>query len=163
MRKLLLVSAVLLIAAGPPAKPKTPSEIIAEAPAAAWRDIPADDLLVMNLRNGAQVVIQLAPAFAPVHVANIRALAKGGWWSGAAIYRVQDNYVVQWGNNESTKPLPAGVVAKPPAEYHRALKGLAVRPLGYADVYAPNAGFAAGWPIAYDPKAGAASLAHCYS
>ena len=162
MRNLLLVSAALLIAAAPPAKPKTPSEIVAEAPASAWRDIPADDLLVMNLRNGAQVVIQLAPAFAPVHVANIRALAKGGWWSGAAIYRVQDNYVVQWGNNESTKPLPAGVVAKPPAEYHRALKGLAVRPLGYADGYAPSAGFAAGWPIGYDPKAGTANLAHCY-
>ena len=94
--------------------------------------------------TAARAVIQLAPEFAPVHVANIRALAKGGWWSGAAIYRVQDNYVVQWGNNESAKPLPTGVVAKPPAEYHRALKGLAVRPLGYADVYAPEAGFAAG-------------------
>ena len=144
MRKLLLVSAVLLVAAAPPAKPKTPSEIVAEAPAGAWRDIAADDLLVMDLRNGARVVIQLAPQFAPVHVANIRALAKGGWWSGSAIYRVQDNYVVQWGNNESTKPLPAGVVAKPPAEYHRALKGLAVRPLGYADAYAPERGFRRG-------------------
>ena len=162
MRKLLLVSAVLLVAAAPPSKPKTPSEIVAEAPPSAWRDIAADDLLVMDLRNGAQVVIQLAPQFAPVHVANIRALAKGGWWSGAAIYRVQDNYVVQWGNNESTKPLPQGVVAKPPAEYHRPLKGLAVWPLGFADAYAPGAGFAAGWPIGYDSKAGTANLAHCY-
>ena len=68
----------------------------------------------------------------------------------------------QWGNNESTKPLPAGVIAKPPAEYHRALKGLAVRPLGYADAYAPGAGFAAGWPIGYDSKAGTANLTHCY-
>ena len=162
MRKLLLVSTFLLVAAAPPSKPKTPSEIVAEAPASAWRDIAADDLLVIDLRNGAQVVIQLAPQFAPVHVANIRALAKGGWWSGSAIYRVQDNYVVQWGNNESTKPLPAGVVAKPPAEYHRALKGLAVRPMGYADAYAPGAGFAAGWPIGYDSKAGTANLTHCY-
>lgn len=162
MRKLLLVSAVLLVAAAPPSKPKTPSEIVAEAPASAWRDIAADDLLVMDLRNGAQVVIQLSPQFAPVHVANIRALAKGGWWSGSAIYRVQDNYVVQWGNNESTKPLPQGVIAKPPAEYHRALKGLAVRPLGFADDYAPGAGFAAGWPIGYDAKAGTANLTHCY-
>ena len=116
MRKLLLLSAALLVAAAPPQKPKTPSEIVAEAPASAWRDIQADDLLVMNLRNGAQVVIQLAPQFAPVHVANIRALAQGGWWSGSSIYRVQDNYVVQWGNNESDKPLPKGVVAKPPAD-----------------------------------------------
>ena len=94
MRNLLLVSAALLIAASPPAKPKTPSEIVAEAPAAAWRDIDPDDLLVSELRNGARVVIQLAPVFAPVHVANIRALAKGGCWSGgAAIYRVQKHVV----------------------------------------------------------------------
>jgi peptidylprolyl isomerase len=162
MRKLLLVSAALLVAAAPPAKPKTPSEIVAQAPSSAWRDIPADDLLVMELRTGGRVVIQLAPAFAPVHVANIRALARGGWWNGATIYRVQDNYVVQWGNNESEKPLPRSVVAKPPAEYHRALKGLSVRPLGYADSYAPSAGFAAGWPVATDPKAGTANLVHCY-
>jgi peptidylprolyl isomerase len=162
MRAFLLVPAALLIAAAPAQKPKTPSEIVAQAPASAWRDISPDDLLVLDLRNGARVVIQLAPAFAPVHVANIRALARGGWWSGSSIYRVQDNYVVQWGNNESTKPLPKGVVAKPPAEYHRALKGLAVKPLGYADAYAPQAGFAAGWPVGYDAKAGTANLTHCY-
>lgn len=162
MRALLLLSSALLIAAAPPAKPKTPSEIVAAAPANAWRDIAPDDLLVIDLRNGGRIVIQLAPQFAPVHVANIRALAKGGWWSGSSIYRVQDNYVVQWGNNESDKPLPRGVVAKPPAEYHRALKGLVVKPLGYADDYAPAAGFASGWPIGYDPKAGTANLTHCY-
>jgi peptidylprolyl isomerase len=163
MRSLLLVSASFLVAAAPPPeKPKTPSEIVAEAPPSAWRDIRPDDLLVMDFGNGAHVVIQLAPEFAPVHVANIRALAKGGWWNGSAIYRVQDNYVVQWGNNESKKPLPAGVIAKPPAEYHRSLKGLAVRPLGHADDYAPSAGFAGGWPIGYDAKGGTANLTHCY-
>jgi peptidylprolyl isomerase len=162
MRILVSLSAAALISAAPPAKPKTPSEIVAQAPAAAWRDIPADDLLVMDLRNGGRVVIQLAPAFAPVHVANIRALAKGGWWSGATIYRVQDNYVVQWGNNESKKPLPPGVVAKPPAEYHRSLNGLAVIPLGHPDDYAPSAGFAGGWPIGFDARSGTANLAHCY-
>ena len=160
-----MISVVLIAlaqASAPPAKPKTPSEIVAAAPASAWRDVDPDDLLVMDLRNGGRVVIQLAPQFAPVHVANIRALAKGGWWSGANIYRVQDNYVVQWGNNESERPFPAGVVAKPPAEYHRALKGLTVRPLGFADNYAPKAGFASGWPIGYDPQAGTANLTHCY-
>jgi len=76
---------------------------------------------------------------------------------------VQDNYVVQWGNNESTKPLPAGVVAKPPAEYARALAGLAVTPLGSPDAYAPAAGFVSGWPMALDRKGGTANLAHCYA
>lgn len=146
-----------------PTKPKTPSEITAAAPKADWREIAADDLLVFELHGGRKVVMQLAPEFAPVHVANIRALAKGGWWDGAKIYRVQDNYVAQWGNNESDKPFPAGVVAKPPAEYHRARKGLSIVPLGSPDAYAPEAGFAGGWPVAYNPKAGTANLAHCYA
>ena len=148
--------------AAKPAKPTTPSEVVAAAPANAWRTIDADDLLVIELKNGGRVVVQLAPAFAPVHVANVRALARGQWWDGAAVYRVQDNYVAQWGNNESERPLPAGVVAKPPAEYTRPLKGLNVRPLGYADPYAPAAGYGLGWSVAYSPKAGWANLAHCY-
>ena len=162
MRLMLSLTAVALIAAAPPEKPKTPTDIVASAPAAAWMAIPAEDLLVLDLKTGGRVVIQLAPEFAPVHVANIRALARAHWWDKAAIYRVQDNYVVQWGNNETEQPLPASVVAKPPAEYHRASKGLAVHPLGYPDDYAPKAGFALGWPIGYDPKAGTANLTHCY-
>ena len=42
-------------------------------------------------------------------------------------------------------------------------KGLTIKPLGYADPYAPGAGFADGWPIAYSRKAGWANLAHCYA
>lgn len=160
MRPLLLIPALALLAAAP--VPKTPTEIIAAAPADAWKEIPAEDLLVMQLGSGGRVVIQLAPAFAPVHSANIRGLAKAGWWDGAAIYRVQDNYVVQWGKNESEDPLPAGVVAQPPAEYARPVEGLAIHPLGYPDAYAPKAGYALGWPIGYDPKSGTANLAHCY-
>ena len=164
MRPMLILPLLALTAAAPATKPKTPADIIASAPAAAWKTIPAEDLLVMDLSTGSRVVIQLAPAFAPVHVANIRAFARSGWWNGgkSAIYRVQDNYVVQWGRNETDDPLPAGVVKLPPAEYHRRLRGLAVRPLGYPDPYAPRVGHALGWPIAYDPNAGTANLTHCY-
>ncbi len=165
MRPMLILPLLALTAAAPETKPKTPADILAAAPAAAWKTIPAEDLLVMDLASGTRVVIQLAPAFAPVHVANMRAFARSGWWNGgkSAIYRVQDNYVVQWGRNETEDPMPAGVVKVPPAEYHRRLRGLSVRPLGYADQYAPRAGFALGWPIAYDPKAGTANLTHCYA
>jgi peptidylprolyl isomerase len=89
-----------LTAAAPPARP-TPTDIVTAAPASAWRTIPAEDLLVMNLEGGARVVIQLAPAFAPVHVSNIRKFATANYWQGAAVYRVQDNYVAQWGSNEA--------------------------------------------------------------
>lgn len=139
-----------------------PSETIEKAAASAWREVAPENLLLMELADGGRVAIELAPDFAPVHVANIRALARAGWWNGAAIYRVQDNYVVQWGVNESDRPLPEGVVKAPPAEYHRALEGLAVQPLGFPDSYAPMAGHAGGWPIGYDPAGGRAWLAHCY-
>jgi len=163
MRSILFITAAaLLIGAAPPAKLLTPNDIVAQSPAGAWKTIPADDLVVIDLANGGRVVVQLAPAFAPVHVANIKALARGKYWDGATVYRVQDNYVAQWGLNESDKPWPNGVTPKPPAEYTRALKGLKVTPLGSPDAYAPEAGFADGWPIVYNAKAGWADLTHCY-
>jgi len=155
-------AAHLAAGATPPSKLPTPNDIVASDPASAWKTIPADDLLVIDLANGGRVVIQLAPAFAPVHVGNIKALSRSGYWNGASVYRVQDNYVAQWGLNESNKPWPEGVNPKPPAEYVRPIKGLSLRPLGNADQYAPAAGFVNGWPVGYSPKAGWATLAHCY-
>ena len=163
MRLLLTAAAFALLAAAPPPRYATPSNVIEGSKAGEWQAIAADDLMVIDLKDGERIVVQLAPLFAPVHVANIRALAKSGYWQGAAIYRVQDNYVAQWGNNDSDKPLPAGVVKKPPAEYHRSLRGLRITPLGSSDSYAPRVGYTGGWPVAYDPKAGTANLPHCYA
>jgi peptidylprolyl isomerase len=146
----------------PVAEAPDPTQTVAAAAPEAWRPIEADNLLVMELKEGGRIVIELAPAFAPVHIANVRAFARAGWWNGASIYRVQDNYVAQWGNGDAKIDLPAGVVRQPPPEYHRALEGLAARPLGFPDSYAPMVGHAEGWPIGYDPEAGQAWLTHCY-
>ncbi len=154
----ILLAALLLCAAAPPVP--TPNEIVAAAPASAWRAVPAEDLLVMVLGDGRQVLIQLAPEFAPVHVGNIRALARAGWWDGAAIVREQDDYVVQWAKMPEGQALPAGVVAHPPAEYDRTAAGLPIVPLGFPDPYAPNAGWAGGWPVAGDGSR--TWLTHCY-
>ncbi|MDP8993639.1 MAG: peptidylprolyl isomerase [Pseudomonadota bacterium] len=141
---------------------REPSEVLAATTAADWRPIDPENLLILDLADGGRVAIELAPDFAPVHVANIRAFARAGWWNDATVYRVQDNYVVQWGNGDAEVPLPPGVVRTPPAEYDRALEGLSVRPLGFPDSYAPIAGHAGGWPIGYDPESGRAWLTHCY-
>ena len=161
MRAFILPLALFAAAAAEPPKKLTPNDIVAAAPASAWRAIPADDLLILTLEGGGRVVIQLAPAFAPVHVANIRRMAAVNYWQGAAVYRVQDNYVAQWGINEVERALAAGAVAKPPHEYWRSASGLKVTPLGWPDPYAQRVGFAGGWPVALY-KDGNASLTHCY-
>jgi len=139
----------------------TPPEIIARAPAGAWRAIAPENLVVMELGNGKRIVIELAPDFAPVHVANIRTLIRGGWFDRNAIIRVQDNYVVQWGGADPKRSIPKGVVDRPPPEYERPLAGLKISPSKARDVYASTTGFADGWPMASDGRA--AWLTHCYA
>ncbi len=102
-----------------------PGEIVAAAAPQDWVRIAPEDLLVMKLApaadgNARQVVIQLMPPpFSQGWIANIRTLARAGWYDGISINRVQDNYVVQWGdpnydNPEAdgpAKPLPEGLRA----------------------------------------------------
>ncbi|MDQ3040075.1 MAG: peptidylprolyl isomerase, partial [Pseudomonadota bacterium] len=101
-----------------PAKPKSAQEIIDAAPASDWRTLDPANTLYLDLSTG-RVIIELAPAFAPAHVANIKALAKGGYWNGLSINRSQDNYVVQWGDptedEKTRKPLSKNTNAKLPA------------------------------------------------
>jgi peptidylprolyl isomerase len=138
-----------------------PSEVIARSAAADWQEIAAEDLLVMDLGDNSRIVIQLAPQFAPVHVSNIRAFARGGWWNASTIYRVQDNYVVQWGNGEAEVPLPAGVQRTPPAEYEQPAQQSGVRWHDSPDAYAQRVGFIGGWPVATGD--GSQWLVHCYA
>jgi peptidylprolyl isomerase len=152
---------LLALAAAPlPPKPPTASEIVARAPASAWAAVPGDDLLVIDLDGGQRVVIALAPGFAPVHVAHVKALARAGWFDGITINRVQDNYVTQWGDASEKKALPPGIAAPVPAEYERPLTGLGFRAMPYRDTYATQAGHARGWPVASDGRL--AWLPHCY-
>jgi len=146
-------------AAAAPNPPKAPSDIVAEAPANAWRDIPADDLVVVHLANHTSFAIQLAPEFAPVHIANIKKLVRAGWFNDSAIVRVQDNYVVQWGNGDDAV-LPTGVHASPPAEYEWPLVRSAFKALPFRDAYARQAGHSNSWPMATDGRA--SWLVHCF-
>jgi peptidylprolyl isomerase len=93
-----------------------PSEIVAAAPAGDWTTIDASDLLVMDLApdnkgKPRRVVIQLMPApFSQGWIGNIRKLAAAHFWDGTSVNRVQDNYVVQWGDASEKKALPPGLV-----------------------------------------------------
>jgi len=151
----------LALAASTVAAAPTASEILAASTAADWRPLNLDDTVYLELATG-RVVIELAPTFAPLHVANIKALVKAGYFNGLAVVRVQDNYVVQWADPDGARAVPPGIglVA---AEFD--VSSAAVpdfTPFGDGDVYAPVVGFANGLPAARDPKRHRTWLAHCY-
>ena len=174
MRRGLLAVALALAVAAPalaqdaqqPPKRKSAKEIIDAAPASAWRNLDPANTLYMELPAG-RVIIELAPGFAPEHVANIKTMAKGGFWDGLTIYRSQDNFVVQFGDAEGeeagkAKPYPTGTRTRLPAEFTRSTEGARFDKLPDIDGWAPQVGFIDGMPAARDPKAGKAWITHCY-
>ena len=130
-----------------------------------WRNLDPARTLYVDLASG-RVVIELAPEFAPAHVANIRAMAKAGYWNGLSINRSQDNFVVQWGDpatdESARKPLPKTAKAKLPAEFTRSSKNIPFTPLPDVDGWARQVGFSDGFPIGLDTTDSTAWLAHCY-
>jgi peptidylprolyl isomerase len=146
--------------------PVTPGSIVAAAPAKEWVAIAPEDLLVMELAPDAEgnkrtVTIQLMPPpFSQGWVGNIRTLAKAHWWDGTNVYRVQDNYVVQWGGGAVEKAEPEGLNVVPESEYvvraEHVLIGTGpvvhnpdIRLVNRNDLYADGTGFAWGWPLAF--------------
>lgn len=174
MRTTLLCTALLALLsanlhaedAKQPPKRKSAKEIIDAAPASAWRDLDPANTLYMELPTG-RVIVELAPGFAPEHVANIKTMARGGFWDGLSIYRSQDNFVVQFGDADGddkakAKPFPAGTKQHLPAEFTRSDKGVHFDRLPDIDGWAPQVGFVDGMPAAHDPKTGKAWITHCY-
>jgi peptidylprolyl isomerase len=161
-RVALIIIAFLVIDAAQPAAPaRTMADILEASKPADWRSPDPENTLYLELAAG-RVVIELAPEFAPRHAANIRTLVRGKYFDGLAITRSQDNFVVQWGDPESKKPLGAGQKTLK-AEFTRPAAGLQFVSLPDPDTYAPQTGWVAGLPAARDKEGGTAWLVHCYS
>jgi len=137
-----------------------------------WRPLDPHNTLYLDLRTG-RVVIELVPAYAPLHAQNIRTLAHEHYWDGLAILRVQDGFVTQWGDPRADERSEPGqsirkrslgsAKATVPAEFERDIdSSLPFTLLPDGDVYAPQVGFSDGFPVARDPKANKTWLAHCY-
>ena len=143
-------------------KPPTTAQVLEAAKDPDWRQPDPANTLYLELPGG-RVVIELAPRFAPAHVAQIKQLVEAKFFDGLAITRVQDDFVAQWGDAE--KPLPAGLGEhKLPDEFATAWdKGLPFVKLPDADGYAPETGWIDGFPVGVERKpSGQAWIAHCY-
>ena len=154
--------AAVAASAEAPRPGRTMAEVLAAAGPADWRPLDPENTLYLELEDG-RVVIELAPRFAPQHAANIRQLARHGYYDGLAIIRSQDNFVVQWGDPDGKRD-PGKARATLPPEFTVALEpGLPFMPLPDRDGYAPEVGFSGGFPAARDLRTGQAWLAHCYA
>ncbi|WP_051971826.1 peptidylprolyl isomerase [Massilia sp. 9096] len=148
-----------------PPKPGV-GDLIKTSKAEDWRPLDPDNTLYMELPGG-RVVIELAPAFAPNHVKNIKALVRSHYFDGLAVLRVQDNFVVQWGDpndDDKDKARPVkGAQKTLKAEFTAPASRIArFAPMPELDGYAPQVGHADGFPVGRDPKSGQAWLTHCY-
>jgi peptidylprolyl isomerase len=142
------------------------AEVLAASKASDWRPLDPENTLYLELASG-RVVIELAPVFAPRHVANVKALAREKYYDGLAILRAQDNYVVQWGDPDAEKPESARKIKQAqktlPPEFDRPLdRTLPFTRLPDGDVYAPQVGFCGGFPVARDPRSKRLWLVHGY-
>jgi peptidylprolyl isomerase len=156
-----LLALALSLTASAVAAPVQVAELLANSPAGDWRAVDPDNMLYLQIPGG-QVLIELAPRVAPQHVANIKVLARAHYFDGLAIVRVQDNYVVQWGDPDNKHTVPAEVHMVAPEFTADPRVGRYFEPLAERDVYAPEVGFLDGFPAARDPRSGLVWLAHCY-
>jgi peptidylprolyl isomerase len=85
-RRQILIGAPLVVAAG---------VAHAQAPAA------SKDTLYIDLKDG-RVVVKLRPDLAPKHVAQIKALAKRGFYDGIVFHRVIEGFMAQTGDPTGT-------------------------------------------------------------
>jgi peptidylprolyl isomerase len=150
-----------------PQQPSHPSmaEVIAASKPGDWRPLEDENTLYVDLPAG-RVIIELAPAFAPRHVENVRTLAREGYYDGLFITRSQDNYVAQWGDPDGKREMKKGSRTLP-AEFERDVPAspgeLPFTKLPDGDVYAKEVGFSRGMPAARDPGTNKAWLVHCYA
>lgn len=155
----------------PPTSRDTPSlaQILSASKPWEWRRPDPGNLLVMHLPSG-RVVMELDPAYAPLHVANIRTLVRERYFDGVAVVRVQDDFVAQWddpqaidgGDPRKARPLGRAKAVLPPEFTRPIARSLPWVRLPDGDVYAPEVGFTGDFPAARAPARQETWLVHCY-
>ena len=148
--------------------PLSPSEVLSQSTDSEWRKVNQEDLIYMQLPHGL-VVFELVPWFAPEHVDNIKNIVLSRFWDGLPIMRSQDNYVVQWGDQDKVRKNyfkrkkwnVKKTMTKKEFEMRFPQRGDFHTPLE-KDVYAHKVGFYHEMPVGHDRKKENMWLLHCY-
>jgi cyclophilin family peptidyl-prolyl cis-trans isomerase len=102
--------------------------IVSLSPALAQGGLDPQNTLYLDLKDG-RVVIKLRPDLAPKHVAQIKTLAKRGFYDGIVFHRVIDGFMAQTGDPTGTgmgkSDLPNLPAEFTPEAYKRGTLGMA--------------------------------------
>jgi len=72
-----------------------------EPSAAEWRTVDPENLLVVDTTKG-RMLVEMTPVAAPLHVAQIKTLARQGFYDGVVFHRVIDWFMSQTGDPTGT-------------------------------------------------------------
>jgi len=86
--------------ATPPTSIATPTEAGFTAPDEAWRTVDPENMIVIDTKYG-DIAIELYPEIAPNHVAQIKALARSGFYDNVPFHRVIDGFMNQTGDGSN--------------------------------------------------------------
>lgn len=106
LKKMVLAGAATImglgfLAAGQAQEATNSLTLIEEAPTEAWRTVPQDDLLYMDLPSG-RIIIETRADFAPGHVDRIKTLTREGFYDGTIFHRVIEGFMAQGGDPTGT-------------------------------------------------------------
>jgi len=138
----------------------TSASVLEKADKSHWQTFDPANTLYVELDKG-RVLIALSPEFTPGHVDNVKKLVKQGFYDGLDVYRVQENYVVQWGDASGEKDVgDARRGIKEEFETDNA-ETLAFTPLPGPDGYAAQTGFSGPFPAGKTEDGSQAWMLHC--
>ena len=129
------------------------------AQAVKWRDVPAENMVIMSLPHG-DVVFELSSDFSPEHVKQFKSLTKDGLYKDNSFYRVIDGFVAQAGPSED-KEKEFKINTLKIEEAVSIDDKWAFTKVQDNDLFAPITGFKNGFAIGVDKEQGKAWLTHC--
>jgi peptidylprolyl isomerase len=139
---------------------RAPHEIIASAPADAWRALDNEQVLKFELATGA-VYIELNAQLAPKHVKHIKRLVREKFYDGLSIYRFVEGFVAQGGVQDAVDLSSDGKEALGAEFFYASKRRLPITSLKMVDGYAPVTGFLRGFAVAQSADGRNTWQTHC--
>lgn len=139
---------------------RSPAEILASSTPDEWRALNPENLLVIELERG-RVIVAFSTALAQAHVAQVKALAREGFYDGLSFYRVIEGFVAQGGDALEAREVKTAAKTMI-AEFDQPLTAdIGFDAIDDADGYAAKVGFVDSIPAGIDATGESIWHLHC--